>query len=587
VSVHCVKDKTVELVLMMRFPVVLGADTPLGQSLCHHLSAQGFIVLASVSDEDSMQVFDSLVPPSSRGYIKSIVLSPTASHADEVNNFVQSAASAKELRWPLTSAGDPYSRPGTEVKITALINALSYKSTVDKSLLSSMHIDQLIGDMTMRVSTPLATIKALLPLLSSGHGSSCTFVISIIAPDSEVTSQALAAGMRKLQQEVAKEEKGRTRILLTTLEAQTSSLQTRLLSLLPSRIGGAAPIIQQEIKTPSSSPLSSSRINDTKGQPIESSSSRPRSSPRTASSSDLRLQRNTEIKPILQAVAGIVLMPLSTASLRARYTVRLPDVVSSTVTSSAQAHDNRTFERGMLLGAIQVSSIPFVILASALGHLNPSCWLHSLNRSGTSYPGRRPAYGPGPGPASNTHSRSCIRPSNDISRSAKRPRSANSAASSDAAKSSGPPSTTATASGPPSNNGMSSSGLLSSVPSSAFGDNSEEEHFDFEEGNESPIQGSGPWASPVASEHDSDTALGARTEQHTDMESTPSGSRANIEVGSQLQYGFPSQASMEESSESWIGSPPTASESSVKRGSTAVPSTPLGQSWVAVESDSR
>lgn len=597
--------------------IVLGLDTPLGQSLSHHLSAQGFIVLASVNDEQSKQTFDSLIPPSSRGYIKSIVLDTYSPRVEEIAQFVQSIASAKEFRWPLTSAGDPYSRPGGEVQVTGVINTLSYQTMTDQSA-GLMQIDQLTRDLHVRVSTPLTVIKALLPLLTSGTSSSCTFVVSLIASNTDITSQALLAGMKKLDFEQAKEKSTSSRALLTTLEAQPSSFKSLFISLLPSRIGGAAPILQRQRQDSraASTSLFSSRVIDTKGQSTDQQASRPKYQYlRTSSTSDVRLQRHSEFKIILEAVTSIVLQPLSTSSLRARYTIRLPAPISSP--QIARTQEGESLERTMLLRLVQVSSIPFVIMGNILGQtgLLSTSWFSFWSRSACHYSGsrnsanNRPAYGPGPGPASNTHSRSCIRPSSSRNetniRSSKRPRSANSATSSEVAQStdshgnvgrpnSGPPSSTATASGPPSNNGMSSSGLLSSVPSSTFGDGSEEEHFDFEDGTDSPIPGgSGPWASPVPSETDNDTALGVRRPENELEEVTPQGSSAAIDE--HIQYGFPSQASMENSGdETWMGPASRASPninlhnsghttSTSLSNTNTLPGTPLGQSWVAVD----
>lgn len=608
--------------------VILGADTPLGQSLSHHLSAQGFIVLATVNDESSKQTFDSLIPPSSRGYIKSITLDTYDAQVEGIAHFVQSIASAKQLRWPLTSAGDPYSRPGGEVQVTGIINTLSYQSQMTDQSMTMMQIDQLTRELHVRVSTPLAVIKALLPLLTSGPDSSCSFVVSLIASNTGITSEALLAGMKKLDAEQQLNQSKTSRALLTTLEAQSSSLKSLFLSLLPSRIGGAVPLFKvqrQDSRIAPTSPFSS-RVIDTKGQSIEQQANHSRKmDSRTYSTSDVRLQRYSEFRIIQEAVTSIILLPLSTSSLRSRYTIRLPAPTISNPSNGKTQQENASLEKTMLLRLVQVSSIPFVILSNILGQhsLLSSSWFSSWSQSARRhYSGsrnsanNRPAYGPGPGPASNTHSRSCIRPSNEnetSTRSFKRPRSANSATSSEATRStdshvqsgrcphSGPPSSTATASGPPSNNGMSSSGLLSSVPSSAFGDGSEEEHFDFEDGNDSPIPGgSGPWASPIPSETDGDTALGLRRPEQGLEDVTPQGSSAAIDE--QVQYGFPSQASMENASEeTWMGpasraSPnlnlhdaESASSTSLSNNNNnynTLPGTPLGQSWVAVD-DSR
>jgi len=496
----------------------------MGQSLCHYLSAQGFIVLASVANEQNMQAFDSLIPPSSRGYIKSIILDPSEPRAEEINYFVRSIASAKELRWPLTSAGDPYSRPGAEVEVAGLINTLSYKPIGDYSTSASMHVDQISKDMNQRVITPLATIKALLPLLANGFPSTSSFVVSLTASDSDVSGQALFAGMKRLQKEISEEttktnKRGtatskRRRVLLTTVEATPTSLYTLFTSLLPSSVGGAAPLMRGRHEDLAASFPAKVTI-DTRGNPIEKSN-RPRNTTRrTSSSSDTKVQRESEYKSIFEAVASIVLLPYKTTSLRSKYFVRLPASASLLPSNkrTGERPEQNGLERTLLLQLVRISSIPVALFGNVLSRLrlHPSQWWSFWSRSGFAYSGSRnsansrPAYGPGPGPASNTHSRSCIReqPSQGSGPS-KRPTSAHSNTSSEATRStestgpgpstSGPGSTASAASGPPSNNGLSSSGLLSSVPSSAFGDTSDHEHYDFEGETESPLHDGGAWA---------------------------------------------------------------------------------------------
>ncbi|UZJ54089.1 hypothetical protein CBS101457_003409 [Exobasidium rhododendri] len=617
--------------------VVLGGDTALGQALCHHLSTQGFIVLASVANEQSMQHFDSLLQPSARGYVKSIILSSSDPRAEEVDYFVRSVASARELRWPLTSAGDPYSSPGTELEVAGVVNALSYKCKADISNRStSMHVDRIANDLHQRVVTPLATIKALFPLIVGGSSSSSSsppsFVVSLVSSDAEMSDQALSAGMKSLQKEVLEEEtKQRSRslpsagsmtkrrVLLTTVEVRSSTLSSLLLSALPSSIGGAAPQTKGRRRGTSLSVSSGSgRVSiDTRGNPVEKPA-RPRNAKGSRPPSKARTQREQEYEAILEAVTGILLLPCSTKNVRSRYHVRLPAPTfnrSSSDRRTSETHGRSGLEKTTALQLLSYSSVPMVLLGNLLSRIrfDPRYWWASCTPSTFTYSGSRnsansrPAFGPGPGPASNTHSRSCIReqqqqqqqrPNHQSSDSARRPASVHSNSSSEATRStessgqgastSGPGSA---ASGPPSHNGLSSSGLLSSVPSSAFGDASDHEQYDFDGSIDSPVQGSGVWASPIPSDTDSDTALGIRTDDNqaeTDQLENTTPHASQFVDGSEVQYGFPSQASMQSDNgdEAWMG--PSTSHAAIDSlsSSTSSPTTAptttsqLGQSWV-------
>lgn len=557
-----------------------------------------------------MQAFDSLILPSSRGYIKSIILDPLGPRAEDINYFVRSVASARELRWPLTSAGDPYSRPGTEVEVAGLINALSYHAVEAASTTSStsLHVDTITRELNEHVITPLAVISALLPLLELGGGpSTVAFVVSLTASPRDLAGQALLAGMQQLERERVKAPRKTgshaRRVLLTTVEAQPTSLRSLFLSLLPSSLGGRAPLQRRQEEA-----LAVPAKGQSEKKPI-----RPRNVPRHSSTSDYRLQRESEHRAILEAVTSIVLLPSTTTRLRSKYIVRLPTPPGTPALDSEQV-ESPGLERTVLLQIARLSLMPFALLGSGLTWigLRPSCWLSSWTLPGSAYHGSRnaansrPAYGPGPGPASNTHSRSCIRrgseKTSNTRQPSRRPTSANSTSSSDAARSNerstsgSGPSSTATASGPPSNNGLSSSGLLSSVPSSTFGDASEEDHYDYDEEVESPIHGSTHWASPVLSDRDSDTALGARPQdydatRYNGEETTPSASRL-VQGEGEVQYGFPSQASMQSTGdETWMGptttqvdeAAPAVSNVEGSDGQPAVGTqSPLGQSWVAL-----
>lgn len=577
--------------------MVLGGDTPIGQALCHQLSTQGFIVVASVSNEQSMQNFDSLIPPSSRGFIKSIILDPFGPQPQDIAAFVAAVSSSRELRWPLTSAGDPYARPSQEAQVVGLVNSLSYRSAGEvapglatDTLASSLQIDRLTDEMQRRVITPLATISALVPLLCAlGHSvdaeeaadASPAVIVSLVNHGGETDSYstALRGGMRRIQlhqsqttesrrralsaASLAGSNSRRRRLLVTTLEAKSSSLRTLFASLLPSSIGGGAPALTTSVIGISSSKRLVSSSATQRSESESNKPTRPTYMQRSASMSASKAQKEVEFKRVLEATTAVLLSPLATKALRPVYTIRLPAVASSAAAAAdGSSNEHRQLESTLLLRLLHTTSVPFVILARTMGRwlsINPSSWFsstcHDARGSGyrRSWYNPRPAYGPGPGPASNTHSRTSIRRTEeankrgetsaapqDQSRRRNRPMSAASTSSSEAKSSEA---------APPSNNGMSSSGIFSSVPSSAFGDGEGVPDLDSEDGNASPFEAESP---PLASQDPS-------TQRHRqqDNESTPSASR--------VEHVYQSSA-------------PPSSRGTAASGTRS----PLGASWVAL-----
>lgn len=550
-----------------------------------------------------MQNFDSLIPPSSRGFIKSLLLDPFGPQPQDIAAFVSAVSSSRELRWPLTSAGDPYARPGDEAQVVGLINTLSYRSAsetvpgpVIDTLASSLQIDRLTDEMQRRVITPLATISALVPLLHQvGKQTdeieelSPAVIVSLVNDGGETDSYstALKGGMRRIQLHQAQASDTfrrratsaaslagsssssgkRRRLLVTTLEAKSSSLRTLFASLLPSSIGGGAPTLNTSVAGISASRRLAMRPES------ESRPTRPTYMQRSPSMSASKAQKEVEFKRVLEAATAILLSPLATKALRPIYTVRLPAVANTAATAAASTADgssceHRRLESTLLLQVLRTASTPFVIVARSLGRwlsIYPLSWCSSssVNARGTaarrSWYNPRPAYGPGPGPASNTHSRTSIRraeeahrpstgltgaaASQEQSRRRQRPTSAASTSSSEAKSSEA---------APPSNNGMSSSGIFSSVPSSAFGDGEGMPDLDSEDGNGSPFEAESP---PMRS-HDSG-AHRHRQQQQQESDSTPSASR--------LQQSLRSSAPS-----STRGTTPPGADS------------PLGQSWVAL-----
>ncbi len=115
--------------------IVLGADTPLGRSLALHFSGQGFVVLVSVSSSAALAQFENLIPPSSRGYVKALIFDVDDS-SGSLQPFIRALSAALSLRYPLTSAGDPYARPGENISIAGVVNALSFVAPEEDPSLS-------------------------------------------------------------------------------------------------------------------------------------------------------------------------------------------------------------------------------------------------------------------------------------------------------------------------------------------------------------------------------------------------------------------------------------------------------------------
>lgn len=689
-------------------------------------------MLASVADDESKQAFDAFVPPSSRGYIKSIVLQPSDPRTEDVTFFVRSVAAAKELRWPLTAAGDPYARPGSEVEIVGIVNALSYKNASEtgpaskyqsassvsmsssspmaslhtSNAASSLDCEPLAKEMAARVIVPLATIKALLPLLSAPPRPSSgsvfqppSVVLSIVNPasSSDVAAHALLAGMKKLDADIktlaSTSRSTSTRpISITTLKVQRSSVTALFRSLFPSIVGGVAPTLSRPALVRSGSSTigdgslqQGRRPLDANGRIVEKTSkpSGAGRAPLSSSVADARAQRGVEARTVLQGVAALLLeTSASSARLRLTYLLRLPAHADVREQPSGLSD---TYESTWLFHVLRYATSPLRYLGHALS-LSGFDLCELWNRGpGARYRGTRnvsnskPAYGPGPGPASNTHSRSCIRqqqpqtqsqeqpaqrkssssqPKPSASQGAKpcRARPASTASTSSSSENartseseesrSGGRHSGPTSSAPPSNPDMSSSGLLSSVPSSAFGDGSEEEHLadsDFVGSHDSPAIGgrsgsdvghyartSSRYSTGAASSSSDgdDTALGARnydtgSSANADdsvvgvgmsrAEDTPSASSQGSAGDSerkdgqsrQEEYGFPSATSMQSRGNDapWMGPPsrggsdsPSGPSSAASRGASAGGSsrgpgaaaadngtdTPLGHSWVAL-----
>ncbi|KAL5529343.1 hypothetical protein ACEPAG_5328 [Sanghuangporus baumii] len=98
--------------------VVLGGDLPLGPPLISGLVKEGYIVITSVSNPDTVAE----VEASGNGYVRALVFDP--SEPATLQPFLKSLKATLSLRFPLNSAGDPYQHSPTSFPIIFSIVSL-------------------------------------------------------------------------------------------------------------------------------------------------------------------------------------------------------------------------------------------------------------------------------------------------------------------------------------------------------------------------------------------------------------------------------------------------------------------------------
>ncbi|KDN44111.1 hypothetical protein K437DRAFT_263305 [Tilletiaria anomala UBC 951] len=228
--------------------VILGADTAIGRAVLMALASQGLIVIASVSNPASLRSFDSQLLPSSRGYVAVRHFEPTAM-PDSITSFASEVHSTLALRFPLTAAGDPFARPGDNVTLIGIVNALSFISfpapgTVPASITSdrgsSAGAMALSRAMDQHVVGPLAAISALLPEVRIAQkrmysaNPECVSPVTIISLVAKVgsgtsathrmVSQAALAGADALRGEITGSSAVQSRpVRMTVLEIELLS----------------------------------------------------------------------------------------------------------------------------------------------------------------------------------------------------------------------------------------------------------------------------------------------------------------------------------------------------------------------------
>lgn len=493
--------------------IVLGADTPLGRSLALHFSSKGFVVLASLSSSAALAQFENLIPPSSRGYIKALIFD-VDDPSGSLQPFVRALSAALSLRYPLTSAGDPYARPGENTIVAGIVNALSFVAPEeDPSLSRSMSASTSASSLGVPISklTPspsselldrhvvasLCVLGALIPMLralpnraeDTPETDPATVVTLVSSPASRtalprqamysVIAQSVVAGVQSLRRECEEET-------FHSKTASNSKLPPALSSSTSGSVAGRrasssrSTLKQRDVRVTmvevnagsiwgdsgnvsdaSSTDASASTANIGGSQ---SSPSRPGYA-RSPSSSlgSLWHHRSPTSTPVLNKVSDLLLS--TKRRLRPSYTVGthtlsaywltlsqvlLTIVPTSVVDFTLTLRRQLSLRRAGLVGRAEHAFLPWNWGKTPSDRPDQSNAQSAANK--------RPIAGPGPGPASSAHSRASLLKSNA---EVKRPsplgyeiRDSDAQSLPESERSSG-----------------AGSGIPSSVPSSAYGDN--------------------------------------------------------------------------------------------------------------------
>lgn len=342
-----------------------------------HLASVGFIVIASVSSSAAVSSFNSIIPPSSRGYIKTLVFE-TSDVASSLNKFIRSVDEVLKLRFPLLSAGDPYASPGEEVSLVGVVNALSYLAPAnDISQKSSTAFQcnpaELAESMEKHVVAALCALSSLQPLLTSpsargslrssdinvktatAQSSAAATAITLLSSPSSHTSlpgadkesviaQAAAAGMEVIRREAE------VRYSSTSSSSASTPLR-RLLRVTTVEIDEGTPWGYAARRSPSSGEVeaTASSTSSIAGGSTGSASTAPARPAylRKASSSLTWPTRDSSTQLVLSKVTSLLLTPDATARLKASYRVYLPTEKETSYWGQTQALWNRGTQRLM------------------------------------------------------------------------------------------------------------------------------------------------------------------------------------------------------------------------------------------------
>ncbi|SPO20888.1 uncharacterized protein UTRI_00365 [Ustilago trichophora] len=439
--------------------IVLGADTPLGRSLALHFSGQGFVVLASVSSSAALAHFENLIPPSSRGYVKALIFD-VDDPSGSLQPFVRALSAALSLRYPLTSAGDPYARPGENISIAGVVNALSFVAPEDdpalsRSLSASTSASSLGVPISKLAPSPsselldrhvvasLCVLGALIPMLralpnrneDTAEMDPATVVTLVSSPASRtalprqamysVIAQSVAAGVQSLRRECEEES-------FHSKTASNSKLPAALSSSTGRRASSSRSTLKQrdvrvtmvEVNSGSvwGEPANAANASATDASASASFGSASQQSPtrpsfgRSPSSSlgSLWHHRSPTSAPVLNKVSDLLLS--TKRRLRPSYTVGthtisaywltlsqvlLTIVPTSLVDFALTLRRQLSLRRAGLVGRAEHAFLPWNWGKSSDGRSSAQARSQQTGN-------RRPVAGPGPGPASAAHSRASL-----------------------------------------------------------------------------------------------------------------------------------------------------------------------------------
>ncbi|KAI5476196.1 short-chain dehydrogenase/reductase SDR family protein [Pseudohyphozyma bogoriensis] len=144
--------------------LVLGAEG-VGAELALDFERRGFVVIATVSSPAEVDVLEK----KSRGWMKVLVLDSTDSSS--VAPFLRSLTTALSLRFPLHTAGDPFSRPSHTLALTTVLNCLSLRAQTEGLLpIEGMDVNDVRRNVGERVATLTAVLGGVLPILRTMAG---------------------------------------------------------------------------------------------------------------------------------------------------------------------------------------------------------------------------------------------------------------------------------------------------------------------------------------------------------------------------------------------------------------------------------
>lgn len=478
--------------------IVLGADTPLGRSMALHFSNQGFIVLASVSSAAALAQFENLIPPSSRGYVKALVYD-VSDPAGSLQPYIRALNAALSLKYPLTSAGDPYARPGENISIAGVVNALSFvapeeDATLARSMSASgsgtlglpvvkLTPSPMVELLDRHVVASLCVLGALMPILRAlpnrADGTEdmdpATMITLVSSPASRTSlprqgifsmiAQSITAGVQSLRRECEDEafhSKTASNSKLPSLNASTGSGFRRTSNSRSANKQRDVRVTVVELHSRSLWGEATTPFGSTESMTASTStgslsaSTRP-SMGRSASSSTGTLwhHKSPTSAPVLSKVGELLLS--TRRRLKPSYTVGTHSFSSYWLAFSQaflQIVPTSVFDFALTLQR-QLSLRRAGLVGTVEHAYMPWNWNLSSQRV-RQQPPSLPIAGPGPGPASHTHSRASLQANRQLLSRGYEIRDSDAQSLPESEKSSG---------------AGSASGLPSSVPSSAYGDN--------------------------------------------------------------------------------------------------------------------